>query len=118
MRLGRPRRSSDDHAFLAGVGVHFGTAVLGSFGSSDRKDFTVMGDTVNTASRVEGLTKDHPHPILITRAVFERLPEDLQRECAPLGSSSVKGRAGSVELYGLGAWPSSGLEPIAEADLP
>jgi class 3 adenylate cyclase len=84
----------------AGVGVHFGAAVLGSIGSAERKDFTVMGDTVNTASRVEGLTKSAGHGILVTRAVYDRLAPELQARLAPLGNFSAKGKAVELELFG------------------
>ncbi len=87
--------------FEAGIGVHAGPVVIGSIGSADRKDFTVIGDTVNTASRVEGLTKDHGRPSLITSAGFEGLPGELRDRCEPLGTASVKGRAAGVELYAL-----------------
>lgn len=84
-----------------GIGIHVGDVVIGSIGSHDRKDFTVIGDAVNTASRVEGLTKAHGAAILITSAVHERLPETERERCRALGEASVKGRAASVSLYAV-----------------
>ena len=96
-------RATGLEPFEAGIGIHFGTVVVGSIGSADRKDFTVIGDAVNTASRVEGLTKEHPYPILVTRAVADRLPRWLADQCEPAGRFAVKGRREEVEIYGLEA---------------
>jgi class 3 adenylate cyclase len=87
--------------FDSGIGLHVGEVVLGAIGSEQRKDFTVIGDAVNTASRVESLTKQYGHPILITGALYARLPEPLRAHCLPLGTAQVKGRKAALELYGV-----------------
>jgi len=68
---------------------------------------------VNTASRVESLTKQYGQPLLITEALFTRLPPDLKELCQPLGAAHVKGRKAALELYGVAA--PSVLTPGAEA---
>ncbi|MDY7230059.1 adenylate/guanylate cyclase domain-containing protein [Hyalangium rubrum] len=88
-------------AFDTGIGLHVGEVVLGAIGSEQRKDFTVIGDAVNTASRVESLTKQYGHPILVTSALYSRLPAALQARCRALGTAQVKGRRAALELYGL-----------------
>ncbi|WP_082584520.1 CHASE2 domain-containing protein [Noviherbaspirillum sp. Root189] len=89
---------SDVGDFDVGIGVHSGQAVVGFIGAQRKLDYTAIGDTVNLASRVEGLTKGIAR-VLVT--------EDTMRACAasedldfrPHGAFDVKGRAAKVELY-------------------
>jgi adenylate cyclase len=84
-----------------GIGLHRGVVLQGTVGSSERKSFTVIGDAVNTASRIEGLTKEKGWRVLLSSAVQEALPPELQAECVALGRAQVKGRRAEVELFGL-----------------
>lgn len=79
-----------------GVGIHTGPALAGIIGSAWRKEFTVTGDVVNVASRVEGLNKTLSTSILITRQTWEMVRDGfLVRDC---GKVSVKGRQQPVEV--------------------
>jgi adenylate cyclase len=63
------------HPFQVGIGVHHGDAVFGNIGSSEKMEPTVIGDTVNLASRVEGLTKRYGLSLCVTRPVADHARE-------------------------------------------
>jgi len=79
-----------------GIGLHSGKAVVGFIGSPDRLDYTVIGDTVNLASRIEGLTKGIAR-VLVSEATRAAAGEDF--EYADHGRHQVKGREQPVQLY-------------------
>ncbi|MDF1565945.1 MAG: adenylate/guanylate cyclase domain-containing protein [Deltaproteobacteria bacterium] len=84
-----------------GVGIHFGTLVAGSVGTDARRTYTVFGDTVNTASRLEGLTRELEADLLVSGEVLSRLPPDLAARFESCGARSIRGRQESIELHGM-----------------
>jgi adenylate cyclase len=84
--------------FDVGIGVHSGPAVVGFIGAQKKLDYTAIGDTVNLASRVEGLTKGVAR-VLVTRDTMQACGAGNEIRFVPHGAFAVKGRAAEVELY-------------------
>jgi adenylate cyclase len=91
------QRSRGLPEFRTRFGVHTGDAVVGSVGAVDRLQYTAMGDTINVASRLEGMNKEHGTTILASREVYERCHGAILFR--PLGEAHAKGRKEEIELY-------------------
>jgi adenylate cyclase len=75
--------------------------IAGNLGGETRIKYSVIGDTVNVASRLESLNKDFGSEILISGDVYIQLPQDLMELFADVGSHPVKGREQLVKIYAM-----------------
>ena len=82
-----------------GIGIHSGPAIVGSVGTPQRLEFTAMGNTVNIASRIQGLTKTVSRSLLVTKAVRDRAGDSFLFEELP--PQEVRGIEGRVMIFGV-----------------
>jgi adenylate cyclase len=92
------RAEGQGDGFRIGVGLNSGAVMAGNVGSEKRLEYTVIGDTTNTASRIEGMTKGTPHMIMLsdsTRMMMTREHPDLEQ----MDAMEVRGRQAKVVIW-------------------
>ncbi|MBW3609377.1 MAG: adenylate/guanylate cyclase domain-containing protein [Actinobacteria bacterium] len=86
--------------FRMGIGINTGLVMSGNVGSARRLEFTTIGDTVNTASRIEGMTKGTPYQVFVAESTLTGLRERAD-DLVYVDEMPVRGRQGGVRLWAL-----------------
>ncbi len=88
-----------EHTIKIGIGVNTGIATIGEIGSEKKKNYTIVGDTVNLASRLESITKEYGSPLIFSEFTYEKIKDKIDGKL--LGNVKVKGREQPVTIYTL-----------------
>jgi adenylate cyclase len=113
--LNREWAAAGKPVFSTRIGISTGETVVGNVGSSERINYTVMGDNVNLASRLEGVTRLYDSQILVSRATYDQVADEFWFR--PVDLIAVKGKTAATTVYELVGKKEDGGEDELLAEL-
>jgi class 3 adenylate cyclase len=101
--LNRERSASGQFPIKIGIGVHSGPVIGGNLGNSNKLEYTVIGDTVNVASRIENLTKRYESSLIISGTTYEEISPQMKKKVnmKAIANAEIRGKAKPLTLYSL-----------------
>jgi PAS domain S-box-containing protein len=89
--------STVNDEIVIGIGINYGPIIAGNLGSDDRLSYSITGDAVNTAKRIESLTQHLPNAILISQKIYDKTKDIVKTK--PLGEVEIKGKNKKVGVF-------------------
>jgi class 3 adenylate cyclase len=96
-KLNGERAMAGKPAIAIGIGIHTDEVILGNIGSRKRLEYTVVGDGVNTSSRLQGLNKEFGTTILISETTYDAVKDDF--ECRPMPDAQLRGKVRELKFF-------------------
>ena len=110
--LNKARIDRGEKPLMIGMGVHYGEAIAGTIGSDERIEYTVIGDSVNMAARIEASTKAFGTDFLVSETVSNLTKDRFIMEEA--GSAKVKGKSDALKMFKVRGFIKDGQELIVK----
>jgi adenylate cyclase len=111
------RQEGLHEGFKMGIGLNSGQVMSGHVGSERRLEYTALGDTTNTAARLEGMTKGTPYQLYVADSTHSRLSQPAE-DLVEVGEFEVRGRTATVKLWSLREEPARAADEAAAAEAP
>lgn len=115
-RFNALRAARGEPPIRVGMGLNRGKVVAGNIGSPKKMEYTVVGDAVNVASRLESATKDYNTDLLISRPVYEKIYRRFIIEPCP--NARVKGKVQEVEIFRVKGYYGENGKPVLVPEIP
>jgi class 3 adenylate cyclase len=96
-KFNESQRETGKPEFHIGIGINYGIVTVGNIGTEKKMDYTVIGDMVNLASRLEGLTKEYKQSLIISESLQMKVKDDLPTRL--IDAVAVKGKTKGVKIF-------------------